>query len=368
MRSYLYRSFLQTLTATHPSRQFTTPSQLYRMLSSHALAGVNLLGSVIALMIWGFYICLFIITIWVLRSKRVSIVSPLGFVLVLIFLCNLGSAICDVFEMFNGFILYPEGPGEYYPIMGTLIDNEWVIANNAFLAIAAYFGDLLMAWRLYIIWTRDKRVLYLPSVLFVLGAVGVVMVIVFDALERNSINKGGFHVQYRVVSIVSFAITLALSWYSTVLICFRLWSAQRKTMALREGENNPTRYYEIIWVLIQSGMLYSITLGMWLVAYIIGNYSVWTIMDALITRIVGINTALIVLQLSLRTTDQSITTAAKPHTPAPQGNIVSLPVFRTPTVRTISGIDSTENFEESKIDNRTVDDVTSVRDIHLTSE
>ncbi|KAG8885062.1 hypothetical protein FRB98_002021 [Tulasnella sp. 332] len=176
------------------------------------------------------------------------------------------------------------------------------------LTLQAYFGELLMVWRLYVIWSRNRRVLYLPAVLATLGAVGCILIIVYDVLGGRWATDPGFMVQYKMISVAVFAITIVATWYSTILICYRLYLVDREMHALREtGPGSPShRYARIMRVLVQSGLLYSVTLGAWLIATVTGNTSAQDMIRYLNIRAVGLNSTLIVLRLPMHHKNQMV--------------------------------------------------------------
>ncbi|KAG9022218.1 hypothetical protein FRB95_000562 [Tulasnella sp. JGI-2019a] len=225
--------------------------------------------------------------------------------------------------MYKMFVLFPEGPDMYLIIASFSNPNaKWVTASDTFFATAAYSGDLLMAWHLYIIWSRNKRVLYIPVLFFFAGLVGIAAEIVFDVDSRSGMPPP----TKAPVTIAVFSITLFLTWYSTILICYRLWSVQRLTTSLCEpGEVRPSRYNRVMWAIVQSGMLYSLLLVAWLMGDVKADINATNIVGPQCIRIIGINSTLIVLQLNMQTFKNNISNDSPP-TQRSQGR--SLTVFR----------------------------------------
>ncbi|KAG9023223.1 hypothetical protein FRB95_013401 [Tulasnella sp. JGI-2019a] len=134
-----------------------SPDQLssfyFPPMSNLSYGGALRIGNLLCVILGGFYVCLFAVTIWVLRSKRVSLFSPVSGIVTLIFICNMSDVVGVIYTMYKVYVLFPEGP-DMYIIIAILInpDAKWTTAAGTFFATAAYSGDLLMAWRLYIIW------------------------------------------------------------------------------------------------------------------------------------------------------------------------------------------------------------------------
>lgn len=73
--------------------------------------------------------------------------------------------------------------------------------------------------------------------------------------------------------------TITSTWYSTGLICYKLWAMQRQTRAAHEVDAtsswssglNGQLYRYLFWVMIQSGLLYSLAQLLFLICFIARN-------------------------------------------------------------------------------------------------
>ncbi|KAG9014439.1 hypothetical protein FRB93_013564 [Tulasnella sp. JGI-2019a] len=53
----------------------------------------------------------------------------------------------------RAFIDFPEGPLVYYSLLGLkAVDNSWLAMSDFTLVAAAIMSDVLMTWRLYVVW------------------------------------------------------------------------------------------------------------------------------------------------------------------------------------------------------------------------
>ncbi|KAG8863708.1 hypothetical protein FRB96_007545 [Tulasnella sp. 330] len=233
--------------------------------------------------------------------------------------------------------VYPDGPSAYWTDFDSFqVDAGWRMAGDICLAVAAYSGDQLMVWRLYVIWSRNKHVLYIPALAATLGAAGVVSVISYDVL---CVRDSAFLPQHRAVSIAVFGITIISTWYSTILICAKIWSVDRERRRLQQS--SPSRYGQIIWVMIQSGTLYSLTLGAWLICTLVNDAPATSILHYLNIRVVGLNSTLILLQ-----TNADVLLASNDRSSRNFNDSLSIPVFRRP--RLVRG--HTTNTGEDELD------------------
>ncbi|KAG9026928.1 hypothetical protein FRB95_008321 [Tulasnella sp. JGI-2019a] len=273
------------------------------------MSSLSLVASILSLLFQGFYICLFAVTIWVLRQRNVSMRSPSVILISLVFILSMVDAGAVFYTTYRGFILYPAKQDVYFVLFNIKqVDNGWYAVMDFCLSIAGYCADLLMCYRTYIIWSRDKRVLYLPILMFPIGAIGCIALVIFDALANKSGADAGFPLQYYAVSVSLFSLTITMTWYFTGLICYRLFSVQWQNRAVNEGNvvgsagtlsagTSERLYRHIFRVMIQSGLLYSLTQLSFLICFITENKSGQIIIGYLNIRIIGIVTALIMLQL-----------------------------------------------------------------------
>ncbi|KAG9010209.1 hypothetical protein FRB94_010908 [Tulasnella sp. JGI-2019a] len=85
----------------------------------------------------------------------------------------------------------------------------------------------------------------------------------------------GFATQIYAVTITVFIMNITTTWYLTGFICYRLWSSQRRNRATDDygGYANPGPYSKMIMVLVESGMLYSVTEGIFLICIVAHSVS-----------------------------------------------------------------------------------------------
>ncbi|KAG8857810.1 hypothetical protein FRB96_005529 [Tulasnella sp. 330] len=265
-----------------------------------------------------------------MRSASIILIS-------IVFLLNIGDTVAVFYTGYRGFVTYPRGPNVYFSLFNIKeVDNGWYAVEDFCLSIAGYCADLLMCYRT----SSDRRVLYLPVLLFPLGAVGCVTLVVFDAIAAKSGAQPGFPIQYYAISVTLFSLTIAMTWYYTGLICFRLWLMERQKrvanaanlMGSAGTSSNGASgrlYRHVLRVLIQSGLLYSLTQLSFLICFIADNKSGQIVIGYLNIRIIGIVTALIMLQLHAFDDGSNLSHHNCPHEQRQQTFTThSIPVFR----------------------------------------
>ncbi|KAG9010169.1 hypothetical protein FRB93_004831 [Tulasnella sp. JGI-2019a] len=154
--------------------------------------------------------------------------------------------------------------------------------------------------------SRDRRVTYLPAVLILFGAVGCITIVAFDIMFATRFADPSFFTQYNDLTVSVLANDIALTWYYTGMICYCLWLLAKQKRAVEEAANGnfaawsniTSRHGKVMWVLIQSGILYSVTELAFLVCILLDIYNGEDIINYLNVRIIGFTTTLIILQLN----------------------------------------------------------------------
>lgn len=120
-------------------------------------------------------------------------------------------------------------------------------------------ADALLTWRLYVVWLRDWRVLVFPGLcLLALSgtALGLVVLNIMRIVQGKEVDSQ--ERTYNTLAMVSVYVTLPLNAISTLMIIGRIWWAYRQ---LKKTPSHPRAhdYTRIIWALVESGALYTIT-------------------------------------------------------------------------------------------------------------
>ncbi|KAG8887899.1 hypothetical protein FRB98_008794 [Tulasnella sp. 332] len=108
-----------------------TIPQLREIGLPKGMGSSSLAATIASLMLEGFYICLFIVTMLFLYQKGVPMRSLSVVLIVIIFICNLADAAMDIFTAFQGFVAFRQGPDIYYTLFNTKqVDNSWYAAGE----------------------------------------------------------------------------------------------------------------------------------------------------------------------------------------------------------------------------------------------
>ncbi|KAG8862705.1 hypothetical protein FRB97_005488 [Tulasnella sp. 331] len=173
------------------------------------------------------------------------------------------------------------------------------------------------------------RIMYLPIVLTCVGVVESTMIVVNDCLVQKRLDnpKSVAFLNDPVIAVL--ANDLFLNWYFTGMICYRLWSMDRQKRAVRAlngdvGPGDPVQspYALVTRVLVQGGVLNSVTEAAFMITILMGLNDGRRILDSLNNRVMGIVAVLIMLQLNIagKERDDRVNQSTVPTT-------LSIPVF-----------------------------------------
>ncbi|KAG8887923.1 hypothetical protein FRB98_008748 [Tulasnella sp. 332] len=197
--------------------------------------------------------------------------------------------------------------------------------------------NVIIIWRLFVICSRERRMIYFPMMLQCSGFMASVIIIRDDIIDVKQITHSSrFLNGYHDHRLALLAINITIMWYCTGLICYRLWSMEQQKRAIvaepcqlgsELGSTNP--YAKIIRALIRSGVLYCLSQVACLVCLAMQNDNGELILHELYIRVIGIVTVLIFLELDFRRVDED--PMAGQQLSPPDVSTVSMPVFRVPT-------------------------------------
>ncbi|KAF8995240.1 hypothetical protein BDQ17DRAFT_1187017, partial [Cyathus striatus] len=155
-------------------------------------------------------------------------------------------------------------------------------------------GDAFILYRLYLVWSGDKRVVY-PILTCFIASIGVTIG-GLRAFFLTSPNDPVFVKELQQWIGSFFSLTLFTNFTSTLLIAGRIWwtSYQTRRQFQIEGQS----LNSAAMVIIESGSIYSICLAILLVLYLSGNYAQYIALDT-VAQIIGIVFSLVIVRVAL---------------------------------------------------------------------
>ncbi|KAG8985611.1 hypothetical protein FRB94_004956 [Tulasnella sp. JGI-2019a] len=253
----------------------------------------HFVGLLVALFLYGVFFVMFTLSIRPLwnrrhRSKFVVVVTICVFVIATV---NIGIYISMNHVAFtkhgNSAVVVAYLKKVYSP----MIPLRTAFLPDFFLAAAAITSDILLIWRLYIIWSRNLYVVMAPILLLVLETATELFLVV-EAFLHTEPGQRGFP---GVVIVCAISIGL-LNVICTASIVGRLW-----WIGGRHTQPRDTRslYKTIVTRMIESGTLYTLSLLVFAAFSTLGTYpGISTLLGYMFTMIAAIAPMLLVLHLN----------------------------------------------------------------------
>ncbi|KAG8898184.1 hypothetical protein FRC00_003160 [Tulasnella sp. 408] len=216
------------------------------------LDAAHLLGAVLSFSLFGLYTGLFFMTAWVVRTRRMT-VTPAIIAIGVIWLLNVACSFLDGVKVYIGFVVHKEGSMDYFLKRH---DLGLQMAFCLIVIVAGTIADATICWRLYIIWSRDRRILVFPITVLIAGLLGCSLVIADDVLTTVRGPQAAIISNRQAWSLAMCTTELVLNAVLTGLIIAKLWRAHKTT---RSTTKSP--YTRIILALVESGALYMLVMG-----------------------------------------------------------------------------------------------------------
>ncbi|KAF8986819.1 hypothetical protein BDQ17DRAFT_1315280 [Cyathus striatus] len=273
---------------------------------SVSLSEITLASIFAESLLYGIFISLFISSTTILFKKfRKStgriIHQRLLFVSTLMFILGTIHISADLCRIFDAFIAHRDAEGGIDKYLKQTNTTVYLVKSVAF-ALQTLVGDVFILYRLYLVWSGDKRVVY-PISICVIASIGVAIG-GLRASDLTSSNDPGFvtELQHWVGSF--FSLTLCTNFTSTLLIAGRIWWNRHQTRRiLVEGRSLSPAAMAII----ESGAIYSICLVILLALYLSGNYASYIVLDT-VTQITGVVFSLVIVRVALGISSDAVTT------------------------------------------------------------
>jgi len=122
------------------------------------------------------------------------------------------------------------------------------------LCLSIFVADITMSWRMWIIWSKEWKVLIFPGMILSTGLVGAGFIITYDC-----IGIADHADSYEIWSESMIAITAILNTYLTAMTCGKLWWVSRKVRKICPASQTSGRYSAFIGAVIEAGAFYTLS-------------------------------------------------------------------------------------------------------------
>ncbi|KAF8075310.1 hypothetical protein FPV67DRAFT_628628 [Lyophyllum atratum] len=268
--------------------QYTVALNDTRSTSSSTMANFGIVEARIASFFaesvtLGLYLVTFFNAIFALFSTGLSCKTlrglnyPMFIAVVLMFLNIILSSVATVVIMWRAFVTAPPGTAEK-----SFSDiSYWAVELKAiFVYLQATVGDALLIYRCWVVYARSCRVIAFSAVLW-MGGTACIIVVIYDMSRIHGealVSANKFY-----PFIVSFwASTVTLNIVTTGLLLWPIWKVAREhdkfapPISSRSGRHS-NKMKQIMRVIIESGLMYTVTAFMTFVSYVLKCNSLYVI-------------------------------------------------------------------------------------------
>ncbi|CAL1701652.1 unnamed protein product [Somion occarium] len=233
----------------------------------------------------------FIVSLWLESQDGHSrAMFFVGIVFFIIATMHLGM---NCFRMIRGFVDHVNDPGGAVGYIGALAPWDHVFKDTLY-ATQEILGDGVAIYRCWVIWSRDWRIILLPTVLFIVSMVSGYMVC--GLYPSQVAGSTVFDPRLARWITIFYAVAVVQSAMTTGLMAYRIWHTDRRSSAYRTASGN---LMPILRILIESASLQFIVEAILLALYC-ANYNAQYILLEIVTPLVGITFTAITIRITLR--------------------------------------------------------------------
>ncbi|KZO99442.1 hypothetical protein CALVIDRAFT_561301 [Calocera viscosa TUFC12733] len=171
--------------------------------------------------------------------------------------------------------------------------SEWHVAVSTSLwAVTGALADLMLIYRLWLVWDRSYYVVILPLIMC-LGSLVTVFAVVYEVSHAELTTTYATAITNWAYAFLSLG--LAQNFIVTGLIVLKIW---RINMGVRGHTSTVSSLWPVMAVLLESGSLYSGCVMITLITYVTQNNGS-AVMTDLIVPVIGITFMLIIVRVGL---------------------------------------------------------------------
>jgi len=253
----------------------------------------KLVSIFIQTLLYGAYTVVFVLTCWVLVSKRPSgqrMNMPMMFISLTMFLLATMHIGVNYTRIIKAFIIFKDAPGGPGSFFNRLSEFTQIFGSTIYVA-QTLVGDSVVLFRCYLVWGSRYKIIAFPSLLLVGSTVSGIGILYSFARVVPEAEIFVVELQNWILSF--FSMTLATNIICTGLVAYRIWYINRQSISFSEHSLRP-----IMLLVIESGAIYSATLTALLILYKTESWFQYVLLDA-ISPIVGLVFSMVIVRIGL---------------------------------------------------------------------
>ncbi|KAJ7354200.1 hypothetical protein DFH08DRAFT_984564 [Mycena albidolilacea] len=278
-------------------------------MSANFVLAHGLTEAVLELTLYGAFTVLFSTVVYLFSARGlIKRKSPTFFVflaLVVLFLSITAHWINGIYVVYLVFIRL--GGGFAGEVEYLTLSTKESLAHLSLVEVATVTTDSLMIYRLYVVWSYDRRVVIFPGCMILCQMVAGIHII-YDFAHETIFNFYNLSNPWVTTSLVS---SLVISAYSTGMIIFKITRMSSSIRSLTGRPSSGKSLRRVLAIIVESAVLQTtMTVG------ILVSFQIGLLVQALLTAIqpvvFGISVLLIHLRVGLGWTADSNTIGSTP--------------------------------------------------------
>ncbi|TCD70174.1 hypothetical protein EIP91_004644 [Steccherinum ochraceum] len=256
-----------------------------------------------------FWICLFVL---IIKRRTPQVNKILVSIALAMFAMSTTHVSLGFQRLIEGFISRRDAPGGPAAFFSDVSIPANVVKVGLH-TVNSIVGDSVVVWRCWLVWGRDWKMCVVPVALVTASAVcGFAQTFYF---ARAKAAHSAFDHILQIWNGSLFSLSLATNLTVTLLISLRVWYMLRET-----GGTRNFRYWRILLIVIESGMIYSVALICEITLYFLNNNAFYIVYDP-IAQLTAIVPTMILVLAGLEMTSNDV------HSRLTRSH--ARPVFRT---------------------------------------
>ncbi|KIP08922.1 hypothetical protein PHLGIDRAFT_103546 [Phlebiopsis gigantea 11061_1 CR5-6] len=200
-------------------------------------------------------------------------------------------------RLIEGFIVLrdkPGGPGAFFSDVSIPAN----VVKVGIHTVNSIIGDSVVVWRCWLVWSRDWKMCVVPILLVIASAIcGFAQTVYFARAKK--LHSAFAHI-LQVWNGSLFSISLATNVTVSLLIALRVWYMFRDG-----GGSTSFRYWRVLVIIIESGMVYSVALVCEITLYFLKSNAFYIVYDP-IAQLTAITPTLIIILAALQLTSNDV--------------------------------------------------------------
>ncbi|PBK68863.1 uncharacterized protein ARMOST_01953 [Armillaria ostoyae] len=222
-----------------------------------------LIGIWIETCLWGMNAIIFIGAMFVLIRKHHS-PRLLAITSIALFLFATAHVALSLRELLEAFIDVPQPADPTYAILYWSINSRGIaVAKTVLYDTSVFLQDLILIWRLYVVWGYNWKVAVLPIIVELAHMGTAYAATGLLAQPSTDINSP----KIKHIGPVGWSLDLVVNVCVTAAIAFRLWFMGRKV----GGHSHTNRYLSTILTIVESGAIFAAVTLVMLILYVRGS-------------------------------------------------------------------------------------------------